>query len=178
MYGNIKILEFIMTFWNELQRFIIFGLIGALNSVLDVLLWKFFVNYFSKKPKILSLVKKIRLNVHTLAHTLSFGITVVSSYFLNKNITWNDSSNKGDYFQGVRFFAVAIFSWIVTTFILNYLINNKKVIKIVDTIALFEQTFTRKESLIKKHYPTLAKIITIVISMVTNFIGYKILVFK
>ena len=39
-----------MTFWNELQRFIIFGLIGALNSVLDVLLWKFFVNYFSKKP--------------------------------------------------------------------------------------------------------------------------------
>ena len=166
-----------MTLLNEIQRFIIFGLIGAGNALIDVLLWKFLVKYFSSKPSLLQIIKRLRLNAHTFAHTLSFGVTVISSYILNKNITWNDSQNKSDYFQGVRFFGVAIFSWAVTTFILNYLIKNKKINELVDTIAVLEQTITKKESLIKKNYPTIAKILIIGISMFTNFIGYKLIVF-
>jgi putative flippase GtrA len=153
---------------SEIVRFIIFGSIGFFNAFLDIGIWRTLVYLFEKLG-----VKK---NIYTISHTFSFFLTVVSSYFLNKTFTWADS-NKVDNLQLYKFFGVAIFSWIITTWALNFLTSNDEIKKIVNTIGFFETNRTKKKSIFVAQWPTIAKLLTIIISMFTNFIGYKLFVF-
>jgi putative flippase GtrA len=162
---------------SELIRFLIFGAVGAFNALLDVVIYKFLVNFIETR-ELERYIKNIHKSVskYTFSHTISFVLTVISSYFLNKSFTFGDSK-KVDAFQIYKFFTVAVFSWLITTWVLNFLMTNKKVKTIVDTIGFFETNKTQKKSRFIEHWATIAKLITIGISMITNFIGYKIFVF-
>lgn len=162
---------------SEIIRVMIFASIGLFNAVLDVIIWQFLVKLFSSNLEIQKLLKKIKFNVYSLAHTCSFVLTVISSYFLNKSFTFNDSRSSNNPTQSLRFFCVAIFSWIITTTLLNYLTSSLVISKFIDRLSVLEQSYTRKNPLIKKYYPTLAKILTIGVSMITNYTGYRFLVF-
>lgn len=161
---------------NEITRFLTFGIIGVVNSGFDILIWHFLVGFCNRNTALSNFIKSIKLNNYSFSHTISFIITVISSYTLNRTFTFGDSS-KQDNFQIEKFFAVATVSWLITTLFLNHLTSNKKIASFVDILATFEQSITNKESLISKHWPTVAKVLTIGVSMITNYVGYKIFVF-
>jgi|GEM_PF-3158397 len=162
--------------WNEISRFATFAIIGAFNAVLDTIVWKFLVNAFEKSPTILRRIKSLKLNQYSFSHGLSFIVSATSSYFLNKTFTFGDSQVV-DPLQPFKFAVVAIFSLIITTYYMNWITSNRGMLKFRDTIGLIESQVTKRESLIKRHWPLLAKLSSIAISMVTNFIGYRLLVF-
>jgi putative flippase GtrA len=152
---------------SELIRFITFGSIGLFNAILDIFIWKFLVRTFDSSKPITNFIQKIKLNNYSFAHTISFVITVISSYFLNKNLTWKDTISN-DSLQSIKFFGVATISMILTTFFLNYLTTKKFEQFVLTTIPL---------KLVKNHYHIIAKLTTILLSMVTNYLGYKFFVF-
>jgi putative flippase GtrA len=152
---------------SELIRFIVFGSIGLFNAILDIFIWKFLVKTFDSSKPITNFIQQIKLNNYSFAHTISFVITVISSYFLNKNLTWKDTISN-DNLQSIKFFGVATISMILTTFFLNFLTTKKIEDLVLKTIPL---------DLVKKHYHIIAKLTTILLSMVTNYVGYKFFVF-
>jgi putative flippase GtrA len=151
----------------ELIRFITFGSIGLFNAILDIFIWKFLVKTFDSSKPITNFIQQIKLNNYSFAHTISFVITVISSYFLNKNLTWKDTISN-DNLQSIKFFGVATISMILTTFFLNFLTG-----KNVEGFILKTFPF----GIVKKHYHIIAKLTTILLSMVTNYLGYKFFVF-
>lgn len=152
---------------SELIRFITFGSIGLFNAILDIFIWKFLVKNFDSSKPITNFIQQIKLNNYSFAHTISFVITVISSYFLNKNLTWKDTISN-DNLQSIKFFGVATISMILTTFFLNYLTTKKFEQFVLTTIPV---------PFVKKHYHIIAKLTTILLSMVTNYLGYKFFVF-
>jgi putative flippase GtrA len=152
---------------SEVIRFVIFGSIGLFNAILDIFIWKFLVKTFNSSKPITSFVQQIKLNNYSFAHTISFIITVISSYFLNKNLTWKDTISN-DSLQSIKFFGVATFSMFLTTIFLNFL-TGKKIEEFV--LKTFPFDF------VKQHYHIIAKLTTILLSMVTNYTGYKLFVF-
>ena len=152
---------------SELIRFITFGSIGLFNAILDILIWKFLVKRFDSSHNFTRSIKKLKLNNYSFAHTISFIITVISSYFLNKNLTWKDTISN-DNLQSVKFFGVATVSMILTTIFLNFLTSKELESWILKTLPF---------GFVKKHYHIIAKLTTIGLSMITNYLGYKFFVF-
>ena len=152
---------------SELIRFITFGSIGLFNAILDILIWKFLVKRFDSSHSFTQLIKKLKLNNYSFAHTISFIITVISSYFLNKNLTWKDTISN-DNLQSIKFFGVATISMILTTIFLNFLTGKSIESWILKTLPF---------GFVKKHYHIIAKLTTIGLSMITNYLGYKFFVF-
>ena len=152
---------------SELIRFIIFGSIGLFNAILDIFIWRFLVKTFDSSSTFTSSIKKLKLNNYSFSHTISFVITVISSYFFNKNLTWKDTISS-DNLQSIKFFGVATISMILTTIFLNFLTG-----KNIETWIL--KTFPFE--FVKKHYHIIAKLTTIGLSMITNYLGYKFFVF-
>ncbi len=165
---------------SELTKFLIFATIGLGNSVLDIFIWKFLVKVIQSKPKFNSFVNKIKLTSYSFAHSISFVITVISSYFLNKNFTFGSKAigvNQTT-LEATKFFGVAIFSWILTTVFLTYLTKSQKIQSLVQALGRMESKATGRASLIVTHWPLIAKILTIVVSMISNYTGYRLFVFK
>ncbi len=148
----------------EFSRFLIFGTIGFFNAILDTAIWKTLVSILQKNPEIIKKFHKFHFNEYSFSHAFSFIISAISSYFLNKNLTFGDSL-KNDTWQVFRFFTVASFSWVLTTIFLNFLTETSFILNIP------------KPKIIAQHWPLFAKIMTIAVSMITNFIGYKLFVF-
>ena len=152
---------------SELIRFVTFGSIGLFNAILDIFIWKFLVKTFDSSDKMSKFIKNIKLNNYSFSHTISFIITVISSYFLNKNLTWKDTISN-DNLQSIKFFGVATISMILTTIFLNFLTGKK-----IEGWVLKNLPF----GFVKKHYHIIAKLTTIGLSMITNYLGYKFFVF-
>lgn len=148
----------------ELTRFLTFATIGLFNAILDTSIWKMLVNFFQKNPILTKSFHKFSFNEYSVSHSISFVISAISSYILNKNLTFGDSK-QSDSWQIVRFFTVAGFSWILTTLFLNFLTETDSILKI------------SKPKFITKHWPLFAKLLTIGVSMITNFVGYRLFVF-
>jgi putative flippase GtrA len=142
-----------------MQQFIIFALIGFVNAILNVIVWKTLVILICNYSAFVS--PRIFKHRYVIAHTFSFAITVITSYIPNKIYAFN-AGNTQDNSQFVKFMMVAIFSWLVTTFFIHH--------------------FTGKDYMDKymikwKYYDISIKVLSILLSMVTNFLGYKFLVF-
>jgi putative flippase GtrA len=165
---------------SEITKFLIFAAIGLFNSILDILIWKFLVTKIQKSTSLTSFVTKIKLNAYSFSHSISFVITVISSYILNKTFTFGKSFTQNlnqTTVEATKFFGVAIFSWVLTTLFLNYLTKSDRIKTIVTRIGEIETNLTKKPSLVLQHWPLFAKILTIAVSMVTNYTGYRLFVF-
>ncbi len=154
----------------ELIRFLTFAIIGFGNATLDTVIWKLLVNFFQRRTDLIKKFHKFGFNEYSLSHSLSFVISATSSYFWNKSLTFSDSKTT-DNLQIFRFFGVASFSWFITTLFLNFLTENAE-------ISHFIKTKFTNYPIIPKHWPLIAKILTIGVSMITNFVGYKFFVFN
>ena len=155
---------------SELIRFLTFAIIGLGNATLDTVIWKILVNFFQHKKDLIHKFHKFGFNEYSLSHALSFVISATSSYFWNRALTFADSKTN-DNLQVFKFFGVASFSWFITTLFLNFLTENAQ-------ISHFIKTKFANFPIIPKHWPLIAKILTIGVSMITNFVGYKFFVFN
>lgn len=145
-------------------QFLIFGTIGFLNAILNVLIWKALVMVITNKSHIIpEFFYKYR---YTFSHTISFFITVITSYVPNKLYAF-DAANSQDELQILKFMCVAVFSWVVTTVFIAFFTQNHY-------LDRFTSVWKKKYFV---NYPLCIKILSILISMVTNFLGYKFLVF-
>jgi putative flippase GtrA len=156
---------------NEIQRFIIFGLIGVLNSGLDIVLWKLFSLVLKKNKN-----SKISGNAYTIAHILAFPVAVLFSFFMNSAFTFGDSKVR-DSLQVIRFFAVSVFTWLVTSKVFDLLIKQKDKDWVKRTSQKVEKIFSLKPDFVYSRFPLICKLAVIVVSMVANYIGYRLLVF-
>ena len=120
--------------------------------------------------------KRLKVSIEAQAHTISFMVAAVSSYILNNRFTFQDSQTN-DSLKPVRFFLVTLFSWAITTLLLQILVKNEFICNCIKIIGKFESSLSNRSSIIIKFWPTFAKGITIGVSMITNFLGYKLLVF-
>lgn len=151
--------------------FLKFAIIGFGNSILDTVIWKFFTGVFARNQKILNFLQKLKMNQYSGAQLISFFISLVSSFFLNSYFTWKVSPLESVN-RALLYALVAITAWSVTTIFINYFTQEEYLVKFDNIIQGF------KTKIIFFDYPLLIKIISILISMVINFVGYNYLVFR
>jgi len=151
----------------EFSRFLVFALIGLFNTLFDTILWRFFVWRLEKYPATISYIhKNFKLNQYAFAQVISFALSATSSYFLNKFFTFSDASKTSDFTQIFRFFSVTFLSLGISVLIINLLTETNWILK-----------FTHKISFVDKHWPIIAKLLTVGVTMIVNFVGYRLFVF-
>lgn len=96
----------------------------------------------------------------SLFKTISFLIANIASYFWNKN--WTFQSNKKGASTFWQFFIVSLFGLLINVSIASIIVNFIQPIGKISTVL----------------WAQLAMLVATAISMVWNFIGYKLIVFK
>jgi len=129
-----------------------FGMIGVLNTVVDYVI----LLILSKITGITSGNGIIPLNI------ISFSIATVNSYFLNKLWTFSDKSRVEQARKFSLFLIVSIVGVIINTVI----------VRVITTNVPIQLNLTPREWLIA------AKLAATGVSLIWNFVGYKLFVFK
>jgi putative flippase GtrA len=148
-------------------EFVVFGSLAAARTlIIDIIGWRWLVSWMEKRPWSWEYIQRIRLNVYSYSHGLTFIVSSVTSYFLNRFITFNQPIVDNETRVFVEFMSVSIFTLVLSVIIINILTSNKLILSLVDKIPI-----------VKNYWPMTAKLITIGIVMVINFSGYKLFVF-
>jgi putative flippase GtrA len=150
------------------KEFAIFAILAAIRTYLvDILLWQILISYLEKVNWDNVITKRLRLNVYSFAHIITFILSSTLSYLLNRFLTFNQTNVLNELYSILAFFGVNIITLVLSTIILNYLTN-------VDT----NNKYISKYGLIKKNWVVIAKLFTIVITMIINYLAYKLFIFS
>ncbi len=153
---------------NELVRLSIYVAVGVWNTVFDYIIFYIILSIFSK----FKWPKWSPLNAPAVAHMISFIIANSVSYFLNSNFTFSDTSESRGF--GL-YFLVSLFSLAISTTAIQIL--NSKQIKITlqeIVCKIIPAKFVKDD----KNWALMTKLVGSAISMVTNFLGYRFIVFR
>jgi putative flippase GtrA len=153
-------------FSGEVYRLMVFAVLAGVRTILELFLWKGLVIIGEKSEKIQSLLGFIKLNIYAASHGVSFIASVLASYFLNRYITFSDTNQLTNPELVFKFTFVSIITLIISVWLINFLTSEKF---ILEKVKLF--------NLINKHWPLLAKIATIGVTMLINYFGYRWFVF-
>lgn len=153
-------------FTGEVYRLFIFTVLAGVRTLLELGLWKFLVVIGEKSEKITKLLSIIRLNIYAFSHGVSFIASVIASYFLNRYITFSDTNQLTNPALVTKFVVVSVITLIISVWLINFLTSEKF---ILEKVKLFD--------LVNKHWPLLAKIATIGVTMLINYFGYRWFVF-
>ncbi len=134
------------------SQFIKFAVVGVINTGIDFLI----LNILSKITGINSGNGLIPLNI------VSFAAATTNSYFLNKHWSFSDNSNYDTEKKFSLFLAVSIVGALLNTGVLRFITTNVH--------PMF--------GLSPKLWLNVAKLAATGVSLVWNFIGYKLFVFK
>jgi putative flippase GtrA len=153
---------------NELVRIAIFVAVGVWNTVFDFIIFYIILSFFSKHnwPKLSP------LNAPAVAHIISFICANSFSYFLNSRFTFSDSTSN----QGFGlYFLVSLFSLTVSTGVIQVL-NTPRTKSQLQLLAgkILPEKLVRDD----KKWAILTKLAGTGFSMVSNYLGYKFIVFK
>ncbi|MBI2355655.1 MAG: GtrA family protein [Candidatus Doudnabacteria bacterium] len=140
------------TKYNLAGQFIRFAIVGAVNTLLDFAI----LNLLSWATGIYEGNGIIPLNV------ISFTVAVVNSYFLNKAWAFKDRASEE---QGKKFTLFLIVS------VIGAIINTA-------TVRIVSTNIDPMFGLSQELWLNAAKVIATGLSLVWNFIGYKVFVFK
>jgi putative flippase GtrA len=151
----------------ELTRFLIFSVLAAVRTLLELVLWRWLVKVFEQSPAALSKIKRIKLNQYSFAHAMSFIASVVASYFLNYYITFGDTDETSNPLLLAKFVLISLLTLGISVLVINVLTTNRWIL-----------AQSKKIGVINQHWPLLAKLITILVTMVINYLGYKLWVFE
>ena len=158
----------------EIERFLIFAIVGASGVVIDLsVFWALL-----KTVKEIKVLKKSKIKSITVFHGISFIISNANNYIWNSTFTFSDTNKENP--SWITYFAVSIIALTVSSIFLQYFANPK-------FYKLFRNNIY--EPVIKK-LPLLGKIkltknlwllgikaAAIIVSMFFNYFGYKYLVF-
>lgn len=133
-------------------QFVRFAIIGAVNTGIDFLI----LNLLIFATGIKEGNGLIPLNL------ISFSIAVINSYFLNKHWAFKDKTSGEGAKKFSAFLAVSVVGALINTTVLRVVATN------IDPLFNLDQTL----------WVNVAKAFATGISLVWNFIGYKLFVFK
>ena len=150
---------------SEINTFIIFVVIAVIRTILDVALWQILVWWLQEKSKIVIFFSKFNLNRFAIAQALSFVVASIISYFSNKEIAFSNSE-PDSVFLVSKFLVVTVAGLLASVWAIEVLTTNGRILKIV-----------KKFPLINKYWPLCAKLITVGITLVINYIGLRFWVF-
>jgi putative flippase GtrA len=150
----------------EIQRFITYVLVGIFNTGFDFVIWYTIVKNIKDDSKLEKTIKRLKLNKYSFSQSIAFVIANFVSYFLNRYLTFFDSKAGNNTKTIGSFFIVSLFSLSISVLLMNFLTKNKFILDI-----------TAKYPLISKKWPIIAKLMVAGVTMVTNFVGYKVFVF-
>lgn len=137
---------------SNIFQFIKFAVIGVINTLIDFTILNFLIWLF----KIYSGIGIFFLNF------ISFACAVINSYFLNKYWTFLDFGHKDFKVQFLKFFLISVGGIIINS-----------------GIVYFGTTFIEPQFAASVHlWVNGVKIAATAASLIWNFIGYKIFVFK
>jgi putative flippase GtrA len=156
---------------NEFVRVAIFVVIGFWNTALDFVIFWVLIRLFKKT----AWPEKLFLTRASIAHTLSFIIANTQSYFLNRTFTFGDSESDRGF--GLYFLVSVITLSITVVWI--------QLLTIPVTMRLKDKFFAvvgrylpfLKKYLTDENWMLLSKLSGSAISMITNFVGYRFVVF-
>lgn len=141
------------------KQFIRFGIIGVINTGVDLIILNLLMFIFDKQSGI----------EFTIFKTVSFTVAVVSSYFLNKYWAFEDKNKKEEVKKFSQFIAISIVGAFinvgVASLVVNYLAPN------------FLISFVNI-SLDSQLWGTFGALCGTAIGLIWNFMGYKFVVFK
>lgn len=149
----------------QLIQFLSYFIVGVWNTLFDFGIWQTLVILIKPNSKFSNLLEKYKLNRYSFAHATAFLIASFVSYFLNKYFVFANSENKSSA-SFPLFMLVSFFSLGITTFYVNFMTKNEAVLRIA-----------AKNKYVHKFWPQFAKITAALISLFTNFFGYKFMVF-
>lgn len=153
----------------DLLRIAKFILVGIWNTAFDLGLFWVFINTLNK----IKLTKNLPIRIATLSHILSFLIANAVSYILNSIFTFRDSAtNRG----WVPYLSVSIFSLAVSTLLIQYFTQPKFYTFTKVNVSRISILHKRLE-LSEKQYALGIKLCTVVVTMITNYLGYSFFVF-
>lgn len=150
----------------EIIIFIVFSVLAVIRTLLDIIMWQVLVWLFHPRINFVNFLTKKGLNRYSLAQIISFIISTFISYYINKIITFNDN-NPTTIIVIVKFFILNLIGLVASVWVIEYMTENK---------ILFENF--KKNPFIKKNWPMIAKITTIIITLFINFFGQKYWIFS
>lgn len=137
------------------KQFLIFGLVGIANTLIDLGL--FTLLYHSGLPIL-------------LANIISTSAALVASFILNSRLTFKDTALSRQ--RIVKFLAVTLTGlWILQPIVISgalYIFEHTPLV--TDIVEIFVKPASSA-------FPTLAKLLSISVTLVWNFIWYKLVVF-
>lgn len=162
----LKNFNFIFILTPELQQLLKFILVAVFRTLLDILIWHFLVLSIKDRKKILQFFDKYKLNEFAIAQVFAFVVSVIISYYINKIFVFETKDNNQELATLLKFFGISLVSFFASTWIINFLTSNSKMLK-----------FSKISPLLEKNWPLVAKILTIGVTLLINYFGYYFLVF-
>jgi len=151
----------------EMRRIVTFVLIGVFNTGFDFILWHNIVKFVKPDSAFEKFIYKIKLNKYSFAQGLAFVIANIVSYFLNRNLAFFDSKVTSTTKTMGSFFLVSLFSLAISVTFMNFMTKNETVLAFAEKLP----------GPIRKRWPIVAKLSIAIVTMTTNYLGYKIFVF-
>lgn len=152
----------------EYVRILKYILVGIWNTFFDLSIFTVFLNTFGN----LKIWKKTHLKPATISNMVAFLIANSVSYIINSKFTFSDSSSNRGW---LPYLIISMFSLGLSTLIIQVLSVESLRLKINLFIRDLHPIFQAGVGM--KKYIFLIKISTVIITMVVNYFGYKILVF-
>ena len=153
--------------WFQIERFVVFVILAVVRTVLiDIIGWRILVAILKDKKWLENILKPIKLNVYAFVHIITFVFSNLGSYYANRYITFQNQSQGTEQQLILNFLLVSGVSLIISVVLINWLTSSIKVLNLVS-----------KNNLLNKHWLIVAKILTVGVTMITNYIGYAFLVF-
>jgi putative flippase GtrA len=155
----------------DLIQFFKVGAVGVVNTLFDLLIWRTLSNFLEKRN-----VKLPFVNNYVFAHTISFIFALFLSFYLNKTFAFGDSSKyEGKTFS--LFVIISVGSWLMGTVLFTRL-TAKDVIPKVHNYIKTRIISLQQQELFISNWPLVAKILVTLVTLISNYFGYKFLVFR
>lgn len=159
---------------NEVQRFLIFAVVGISGVVVDLIIFWLLL----KTVKEIKILEKNKIKSVTVFHAISFVISNINNYIWNVRFTFSDSNKENP--SWVTYFGVSLFALAISSICIQYLAQDKFYTLYKKRVHI---PITSKVVFLKRIKPTkslwyiIIKGVAILVSMLFNYFGYKYLVF-
>jgi putative flippase GtrA len=151
----------------RVEQFVIFVFWAVVRTlIVDIIGWRAVVSVLDRRVWVENILHKIQLNVYAFTHILTFIVSNLASYYLNRYLTFQNQTKGAEVQIVTSFWLVSGFSLVISTLLLNWMTGSQLILN-----------FVEKYQFINPNWPLMAKLLTIGVTMVTNYVGYVLLVF-
>jgi putative flippase GtrA len=150
---------------SEIRSFVIFFVLAVIRTIIDLILWRILVWVFQEDSWWVKLSKKFGLNRYALAQALSFVVSAVISYFSNKEYAFGNTQPDSLWLY-FKFGVVTTAGLLASVWTIEFLTTNKFILEKIKPYKLLQD-----------HWPLLAKLCTVAVTLVINYFGMRLWVF-